>query len=100
MELLFMDESGDNGFASGSTEHFILAGISIGASDWKEYFWKIVAVKEKYLGGTGSKLPNSKAQIYSRIEEHFLTRVYKLQRAQRFTTALLIFFATLRSISS
>ena len=29
MEFLFIDESGDNGFAEGSTETFSLAGISI-----------------------------------------------------------------------
>ncbi|MGH8498512.1 MAG: DUF3800 domain-containing protein, partial [Methylococcales bacterium] len=45
MELLFIDESGDNGFALGSTERFILAGIAISASDWKEYFWRFVQAK-------------------------------------------------------
>ncbi len=41
MEFLFMDESDDNGLAAGSTDYCILAGISIEARYWKEYFWKI-----------------------------------------------------------
>lgn len=36
-----MDESGDNGLVEGSTDFFILAGISIEDRHWKEYFWKI-----------------------------------------------------------
>lgn len=46
MELLFIDESGDNGFAMGSTEIFSLAGISLESTDWKTYFWKIKQVKQ------------------------------------------------------
>jgi hypothetical protein len=47
VELLFVDESGDNGFASGSTPLFILGGVSIRSDKWKEFFWKIVATKEQ-----------------------------------------------------
>jgi hypothetical protein len=45
MEFLFIDESGDNGLAEGSTEFYILAGISIASSHWKECFWKILDLR-------------------------------------------------------
>lgn len=45
MEFLFIDESGDNGLAEGSTDFYILAGISIEASCWKECFWKILDLR-------------------------------------------------------
>jgi Protein of unknown function (DUF3800) len=52
MELLFIDESGDNGLVEGSTEFYILAGISIESSCWKECFWKILdlrrVISQKY----------------------------------------------------
>jgi len=47
VELLFVDESGDNGFAAGSTPLFILGGVSLRSDRWKEFFWKIVAAKEQ-----------------------------------------------------
>ncbi len=42
MELLFLDESGDNGLAEGSSKYYILAGISFEDWSWKENFWKMV----------------------------------------------------------
>ncbi len=42
MELLFLDESGDNGLAEGSSKFYILAGISFDDYRWKENFWKII----------------------------------------------------------
>jgi len=45
MKLLYIDESGDNGFAEGSTDFFILAGISLDAQYWKEYFWQILSLR-------------------------------------------------------
>ncbi len=47
MELLYIDESGDNGFSPGSSEYFILAGLSIESHDWKNYYWKIKNLKQK-----------------------------------------------------
>jgi hypothetical protein len=38
-----MDESGDNGLVEGSSDFYILAGISIEDRYWKKYFWKIQA---------------------------------------------------------
>jgi hypothetical protein len=38
MELLFVDESGDDGLAQGSTDFYILAGVSIEDRYWKEGF--------------------------------------------------------------
>lgn len=60
MELLFIDESGDNGFAPGSTERFILAGIAISASCWKEYFWKVVEVKKEISRRYGIRIEEFK----------------------------------------
>jgi len=39
MHLFYVDESGDNGFQVGSTDYFILAGVSIPATAWKATFW-------------------------------------------------------------
>ncbi|MDY6994927.1 MAG: DUF3800 domain-containing protein [Pseudomonadota bacterium] len=61
MELLFIDESGDNGFAPGSTEFFILAGLSIEAIYWKEYFWKIRELKEEISKKYGLRFNEFKA---------------------------------------
>lgn len=41
MELMYLDESGDNGFSAGSSEYFILAGLSIESRNWKSCYWKI-----------------------------------------------------------
>lgn len=41
MNLLFIDESGDNGLVEGCSEYYILAGVAVPAHHWKEYFWQI-----------------------------------------------------------
>ena len=41
MEFLFIDESGDNGLVKGSSDFYILAGISIEDRYWKKYYWEI-----------------------------------------------------------
>ncbi|MCP4369394.1 MAG: DUF3800 domain-containing protein [Deltaproteobacteria bacterium] len=38
---------GDNGFSEGSTETFSLAGISIEGQYWKEFYWKILNVRQQ-----------------------------------------------------
>jgi hypothetical protein len=60
MELLFMDESGDNGFAEGGTEFYILAGISIEARHWKEYFWRILDFRRQISQKYGLKIDELK----------------------------------------
>lgn len=60
MELLFIDESGDNGFSEGSTEFFILAGISFESSYWKEYFWKIKELRQRISQKYGLKFEELK----------------------------------------
>jgi hypothetical protein len=61
MELFFIDESGDNGFAPGSTEFFVLAGLSIEAIYWKEYFWKIAELKKEIAKKYGLRFSEFKA---------------------------------------
>ena len=41
MELLFIDESGDDGVVKGSSEFYILAGVAVEDIYWKETFWKL-----------------------------------------------------------
>lgn len=41
MDLLFIDESGDCGVIEGSSDYYILAGLSIEDISWKEFFWQI-----------------------------------------------------------
>lgn len=41
MNILFIDESGDNGLIEGGSEYYVLAGIAVPAQNWKEYFWQI-----------------------------------------------------------
>ncbi|MCD4782377.1 MAG: DUF3800 domain-containing protein [Candidatus Eremiobacteraeota bacterium] len=41
MELIYVDESGDTGFAEGSKDYFLLCGISIESEFWKEYYWEV-----------------------------------------------------------
>ncbi len=38
MKLIYIDESGDPGAAVGSSPYYILSGIIVDASDWKEFF--------------------------------------------------------------
>lgn len=47
MELLYLDESGDNGLAEGSSKYYILAGISFDDYNWKENFWKIIDFRKR-----------------------------------------------------
>lgn len=45
MELLYIDESGDDGFKEGSSRKFVLAGVAIKASLWKSLFWQFRPLK-------------------------------------------------------
>jgi hypothetical protein len=66
MELLYIDESGDNGFSPGSSEYFILAGLSIDSQNWKEYFWKIKNLKQKVSQKFGLIAPEIKgAELFN-----------------------------------
>jgi len=47
MEFVFIDESGDNGFASGSTTFFILAGIAFESTNWKQLFYQIFDLRHE-----------------------------------------------------
>ena len=80
MELLFIDESGDNGLAPGSTEHFILAGISMQASHWKEFFWKVVAVKEDISRRYGIRITEFKgSDLFTHRGAFFDTRLQPIE---------------------
>jgi len=47
MELLFIDESGDDGLAEGSSEFYILSGVAVEDIFWKETYWKLRTFREK-----------------------------------------------------
>ncbi len=61
MEILFIDESGDNGFSEGSTDYFVLAGISIESTYWKEYFWRLSNLKREISKRYGVRLHEFKS---------------------------------------
>lgn len=52
MYLLYVDESGDPGFATHSTPHFILSGLIVHQNEWDKYLTRLKAfrkaLKEKY----------------------------------------------------
>jgi hypothetical protein len=49
MELLFIDESGDDGLAEKSSEFYILAGVAVEDLYWKENFWKLFQFRQRIL---------------------------------------------------
>lgn len=60
MELLYLDESGDNGLAEGSSKYYILAGISFDDYRWKENFWKIIDFRKRITQKYGIMLEELK----------------------------------------
>jgi hypothetical protein len=72
MKFLFMDESGDYGFAEGSSDYYILAGISIDDLCWKEYFWKIQDFRRQISQKYGLKIEEIKgSHIFSHTGPFF-----------------------------
>ncbi len=59
-ELLYMDESGDNGLVEGSTDFYILAGVSIKTRYSKELFWKILDFRKSITKKYGLKFQEIK----------------------------------------
>lgn len=51
MELIYIDESGDNGVKN--PKQFILSGISVPSEDWKKLNWKIKELKTDITKMTG-----------------------------------------------
>lgn len=81
MELLYIDESGDNGFTPASSERFILAGLSIQASAWKEYFWKIVGVRQGIVQQYGLRIKEFKgSDLFVHRGDFFNTNLSRLDR--------------------
>lgn len=77
MELLFVDESGDNGFAPGSTPLFVLGGVGIRPENWKEFFWRIVATKEQISRRFGIVIHEIKASdLFTHRGSFFDTRLH------------------------
>ena len=62
MELLFIDESGDDGLAEGSSEFYILAGVAVEDIFWKETFWKLFKFRQHVLQQYGLKIDELKGR--------------------------------------
>lgn len=60
MELLFVDESGDNGFEEGSSAIYALAGVSLEACHWKESFWRLRNLKQLFMQKYGAQIDELK----------------------------------------
>lgn len=72
MQLLYLDESGDNGFAPGSTELFVIAGLSIESTRWKDMFWAIAELKREITRRHGVRINEFKAaDIFQHRGEYF-----------------------------
>ena len=76
MEFLFIDESGDNGLVKGSSDFYILAGISIEDQCWKKYYWEIQNLRfqiAKKYGLTINELKGS--ELFSHRGPFFKSRL-------------------------
>jgi hypothetical protein len=62
MELLFIDESGDDGLAPKSSEFYILAGVAVEDCFWKETFWKLFGFRQHILRKFGLKIDELKGE--------------------------------------
>ena len=47
MNLLYIDESGDNGLSERSTDYFTLAGLAVEDRFWKEYSWLVLDLRRR-----------------------------------------------------
>ncbi len=56
MELIFVDESGDDGVQASSSPFYILTGAALDDIYWKESFWKLRTFRESILKKYGLKL--------------------------------------------
>jgi len=74
MELLYIDESGDNGLVKGSTDYYILAGISFEDTKWKENFWKIADFRKNITQQYGIFINELKgSELFSHRGQFFNT---------------------------
>ena len=62
MELLFIDESGDDGLAEKSSEFYILAGVAVEDIYWKESFWKLFQFRQTILQKYGLRADEIKGE--------------------------------------
>ena len=62
MELLFVDESGDDGLAERSSEFHILAGVAVKDVCWKEAFWKLMQFRQKIMRRYGLRIDEIKGE--------------------------------------
>lgn len=81
MEFLYVDESGDNGFKPGSSERFILAGVAVNASRWREMFWKVRGLKDEIFRRYGIRIDEFKAsELFSHRGAFFDSRLRDTER--------------------
>lgn len=62
IELLFIDESGDDGLVKGSSEFYILAGVALEDKFWKETFWKLFNFRKTLLQRFGLRADEIKGE--------------------------------------
>lgn len=62
MELLFIDESGDDGVVKSSSEFYILAGVAVEDRFWKETFWKLFNFRQLLFQKYGLRIEELKGE--------------------------------------
>lgn len=62
MELLYVDESGDDGLAERSSNFYILAGVAVNDFHWKETFWKLMQFRQELLRQYGLRVDEIKGE--------------------------------------
>jgi len=62
MELLFVDESGDDGVTEKSSPFYILAGVAVEDIYWKETFWKLSRFRLNILQKYGIRTDELKGE--------------------------------------
>lgn len=62
MELLYVDESGDDGLVERSSDFYILSGIAVNDYHWKETFWKLMQFRQELLRRYGLRVDEIKGE--------------------------------------
>ncbi|MGH7453531.1 MAG: DUF3800 domain-containing protein [bacterium] len=76
MELLFIDESGDDGVNEKSSQFYILTGVAIEDIFWKETFWNLSRFRERIVQKYGLKIDEIKGENIFQHEGSLQFRAY------------------------
>ncbi len=77
MEFLYIDESGDGGLIEGSSDYYVLAGLSFDDWHWKENYWKVFDFKRQITQKYGLKIEEFKGtDIFSHRGPFFHSLVH------------------------